>query len=270
MNRLVASGGSLSFDAGTNQVRCDATAIRLATCCVLFYFGSYLSKYPMFLLPWAGTTWGIENKVWISAWQTLGYASAKIPAMKYGSEMPRHRRFCALLFMYIAQALFMTAFIPFLPPVACAGAAFCGGLSGSWMWGILMQYLEGRQITDVLLASLNGIVIFGPAAARALGEYVRASVVGANNALWMPVVIATAYAPVAILALLVLNGAAPPTPEYISTSPARQHVCACVHLLSCQHSHFLHRRRDLCVCVCWDTVTSVAPWGHFTRRLACG
>eukprot|EP00041_Stephanoeca_diplocostata_P009884 m.156195 g.156195 ORF g.156195 m.156195 type:complete len:122 (-) comp17936_c1_seq62:3432-3797(-) len=120
MNRLVASGGSLSFDAGTNQVRCDATAIRLATCCVLFYFGSYLSKYPMFLLPWAGTTWGIENKVWISAWQTLGYASAKIPAMKYGSEMPRHRRFCALLVLSLTVVWYMRADVFFDPsPRTC-------------------------------------------------------------------------------------------------------------------------------------------------------
>eukprot|EP00041_Stephanoeca_diplocostata_P009879 m.155729 g.155729 ORF g.155729 m.155729 type:complete len:120 (-) comp17936_c1_seq31:2203-2562(-) len=59
-------------------------------------------------------------------------------------------------------------------------------------------------------------------ACRALGEYVRASVVGANNALWMPVVIATAYAPVAILALLVLNGAAPPTPEDVRRQTKRR------------------------------------------------
>ena len=40
----------------------------------MYYFGIYLIKYPLFLLPWDGTTAGVADKVWLSIAQAAGYA----------------------------------------------------------------------------------------------------------------------------------------------------------------------------------------------------
>ena len=53
----------------------------------------YAVRYPMFLLPFPGMTFGIENKAMISICQTLGYGIMKLPAMKYATNSPLPLRF---------------------------------------------------------------------------------------------------------------------------------------------------------------------------------
>lgn len=56
-----------------------------------FYFGTYTARYPLFLLPWPGTTAGLENKVGL------------IPTV-----IPRHAPACAgtckMTYVNVSQA----------------------------------------------------------------------------------------------------------------------------------------------------------------------
>ena len=135
-----------------------------------------------------------------------------------GSELPRAVRFKALISLYLGLLFLSTGALP----AAVGGgwsfwaAALClalGAACGSTIWGLVMQYLEGREASDLLFSSLNTVVIFGPSAVRAAaGGMLQLGLTPS----WMPLSLALLYAPVAIGGLCVLERTPePPAPMWL-------------------------------------------------------
>lgn len=181
-----------------------------AALALIFYLGTYTARFPLFLLKWEGRTSGLDNKVWLSIAQVLGYASMKIPAIKYVSELPRAKRFRWVLCLYLGYCLLSTITLPFLSAPAASVFVFLGACCGSTIWGLVLQYLEGRESTDVLFAALNAVVVFGASLVRSVGEAMRRALPDGQER-WMPFIVTIIFMPIAVTALILLDRVKEPT-----------------------------------------------------------
>jgi len=100
-------------------------------------------------------------KTWVSLACVAGLALSKIPAVLYVSQLPRERRLAALLTMFVAAMVCYTAFYPLVAPPLLLLLLFLGSFPSGWIFGILLQYLEGRRNMEIMNASLHGVVVFG-------------------------------------------------------------------------------------------------------------
>ena len=92
------------------------------------------------------------------------------------TELQRKDRFKVLLSLYLAFAACVTLPLPFTGPIGTSFFVFLGSGCASCIWGLTLQYLEGRRQTDLLFAAVNSVVIFGPSVVRSVGEVLRRAV----------------------------------------------------------------------------------------------
>eukprot|EP00039_Didymoeca_costata_P004113 m.71408 g.71408 ORF g.71408 m.71408 type:complete len:494 (-) comp12242_c0_seq1:101-1582(-) len=202
--------------------KCGKRSVALqAFLAIAFYLGTYTSRFTIYLLPWENRSGGVDNKVqcyslsldkastlpkkvWISMAQVLGYALLKIPAVKYVSELKRKSRLSMLTTCYVLTSIFTTVPLPFVAPYVAAVFVFLGAASASTIWGITLQYLEGREYTDFLFAAMNMVVVFGASAVRGVGQTI-VDIIGESHQLWMPMITTFLYFPIAIVALRALD-----------------------------------------------------------------
>lgn len=71
---------------------------------------------------------------------------------------------------------------------------FLGALPGSWVYGTMAQYLEGRRSTEASMAVVNLGIVFGGASSRALGKTYLSFVKGN----WMPLAVAATFFPASV------------------------------------------------------------------------
>ena len=70
-------GGVIGSGGGAEADRSWRETAKLGALAIGFYFGTYTARFPLFLLPWEGKTAGLDNKVWLSLGQVLGYGLMK-------------------------------------------------------------------------------------------------------------------------------------------------------------------------------------------------
>ncbi|EDQ86729.1 uncharacterized protein MONBRDRAFT_28081 [Monosiga brevicollis MX1] len=146
-----------------------ASVVIPAIAAPLAYLAVYMFRYPVYLLHDAdfGGTW-TDVKTYVSIASVLGMALAKYPAILVISTLNPSQR---------------------------------------WLFGGFLTYFEGRQSSEILNAALNGVVVFGSAAARAIGTSVLQYV--APSA--MPLLVVIFFAPLYISMLYVLDAIPPPS-----------------------------------------------------------
>ena len=110
-----------------------------------FSAGTYESLY------FAGTE--IELKTALVTSQLIGYITSKFIGIKICSETTRRRRGMTLvaLILWAEIALVLFAVVPSTWKVV---ALFLNGLSLGMVWGLVVRYLEGRLVSDPMLAAL--------------------------------------------------------------------------------------------------------------------
>ena len=94
---------------------------------------------------------GMDYKVATTIMQIFGYLISKFFAIKIVSELKREDR---LKFMVCSVALAELALVFFglLPQPFNVFALFFNGLALGCMWGVIFSFIEGRKVTDILLA----------------------------------------------------------------------------------------------------------------------
>ena len=89
-----------------------------------------------------GSTFGLKTLLVVS--QIVGYATAKFGGVKFCSEARRQQRGWLLIAM-IAWAEAALVLFAVVPPPWKPVALFLNGMPLGMVWGLVVQYLEGRR-----------------------------------------------------------------------------------------------------------------------------
>ncbi len=126
--------------------------------CLIAAFGTYFCMYA-FRKPFVAckyeclTLWGTDYKTVLVTAQVIGYTLSKFFGIKIIAELHPQRRITGIvLLIAIAEAaLFGFALTP--PPYGFI-FLFANGLPLGMVFGIVLAFLEGRRVTELLTAGL--------------------------------------------------------------------------------------------------------------------
>lgn len=204
-------------------------------------FGVYFCMYA-FRKPFAAATFdgptatlagqAITLKTLFVVSQLIGYACSKYLGVRVNSEITRRRRRLTLVGLILAAEVALVVFglIPIDQPLLKAVALFANGLPLGMVWGLVVQYLEGRRMSEVLLTGLACSYIVASGFVKDVG---RALLAGASFALpggealgliapnplppisdyWMPAVTGALFLPAFLVFSWLLDQSPPPSAE---------------------------------------------------------
>ncbi|MEZ6117261.1 MAG: DUF5690 family protein [Pirellulaceae bacterium] len=143
--------------------------------CIVAAFGTYFCMYA-FRKPFTAATYdgiemlGIGYKTVLVISQVLGYTISKFLGIKFVSEAEPHRRAIMILMLIgIAQAaLLLFAIVP--PPYNFV-CLFINGLPLGMVFGLVLGFLEGRKMTELLTAGLCASFILSGGAVKSVGQW---------------------------------------------------------------------------------------------------
>jgi hypothetical protein len=125
---------------------------------------------------------GIGYKTVLVVSQTIGYALSKFIGIKVVSEI-RHNQRALLLVLYIGFAQLMLLFFGLVPAPWNFVLLFFNGLPLGMIFGIIQGYLEGRKMTEALVAGLCTSFIVADGFTKSVGSYLLKN--GISD-YWMP------------------------------------------------------------------------------------
>jgi len=150
-------------------------------------FGAYFCMYG-FRKPYTAAGWegegvaGLDWKTVLVIAQVVGYTLSKFIGIKVISELPASRRALGIL---VLVALAEGALVGFalLPAPWSALMLFLNGLPLGMVFGLVLGFLEGRRLTEILAAGLCASFIMADGFTKSVG----AALLGAGvPEVWMP------------------------------------------------------------------------------------
>lgn len=150
------------------------------------YFCMYGFRKPFSAAIYEGQSFaffGLEMKTAFVISQILGYTASKYLGIKFCSEAPRGRWFAGLVGLVVASEICLLGFGLF-PHSAGAIALFLNGLCLGMVWGFVVRYLEGRKVSDILLATLCTSFVVASGVTKDVGRWLM-SAHGVSET-WMP------------------------------------------------------------------------------------
>jgi hypothetical protein len=175
------------------------------------YCLTYFWRYPVFVLPSNITSQPVfserlDLQACISLAFLLGFGLAKPFAASVASSALFFRhRLRVLLTMLTASCFIMGLGNLSVAPGGKVAAVFFSSFCSSWIYGMMITYLEGRRATEAMLAISTICFVYAGNASRGLGRAVLSAGVSPHM---MPLVVGTA-AWLPACALLVLLDSAP-------------------------------------------------------------
>jgi hypothetical protein len=146
--------------------------------CIAAAFGAYFCAYafrkPFAVCPFDGIVlWGVDYKTVLVTSQVAGYTFSKFLGIKVVAEIPPQRRIAGLvaLVAFAEAALLAFAVVPQPYNFVCL---FFNGLPLGMVFGMVLAYLEGRRVTELLTAGLCASFILADGAAKSLGALLLA------------------------------------------------------------------------------------------------
>jgi hypothetical protein len=194
-----------------------------ATYVVVAAFGTYFCMYA-FRKPFTAGTFedvtlaGIGYKSVLVIAQVLGYTVSKFIGIKVISEMPPHRRALGILLLIgIAQvALLLFGIVP--PPYNFI-LLFLNGLPLGLIFGLVLGFLEGRQLTEALTAGLCASFIISSGAVKSVGQALM--IHGGVGEYWMPFSTGLLFLPPLLFFVWMLAQIPPPNRRDVELRAAR-------------------------------------------------
>ena len=175
------------------------------------YFAMYAYRKPFSAASYAhiaGWPFAIDFKIMLVIAQVAGYALSKIIGVKVVSEMPPSRRAGAILLL-IAIAEVTLLLFAIAPPLLGVAMLFCNGLALGMIWGLVVGFIEGRRLSEVLGAMLCASFILSSGVVKSAGEAVLVN--GWASERWMPATTGLLFAPMLLLSVWALAQLPPPT-----------------------------------------------------------
>jgi len=162
-------------------------SVALSLWCAFAAFGAYFCMYA-FRKPFTAATYdgvtlaGLDYKTVLVTAQVLGYTLSKFIGIKVIAEMrpPQRIRTFLLLIGLAELALLLFGLVP--PPYNFV-CLFLNGLPLGMVFGIVLGFLEGRQQTEILTASLCTSFIVADGVVKSVGGALLEQGV---SVYWMP------------------------------------------------------------------------------------
>ena len=143
------------------------------------YFSMFAFRKPFTAATFEGERFGggpLELKTALVIAQVAGYGLAKYVGVKFCSEISRSRRAWTLVGL-IALAEGAMVLFALLPRDWGVAALLLNGIPLGMVWGLVVLYLEGRQSSELLLATLSASFILADGVVKDVG---RALLAGAS------------------------------------------------------------------------------------------
>lgn len=179
------------------------------------YYCMYAFRKPYGAASWDGEFFGtaIQVKTALAVSQIIGYAWAKLIGTRICSGIRYERVVYVLLGCMLFAWLSLLA-LPYLGAYKFV-AMFFNGLSLGMIWGFVMRPLEGRAMTEMLIAGLCVSFIIASGDVKSTGKWLMGTEYfttnfGGNEA-WMPFLTASIYFPFLILGAIALFALPQPT-----------------------------------------------------------
>ncbi|MBL9124684.1 MAG: hypothetical protein JNG90_13695 [Planctomycetaceae bacterium] len=182
-------------------------------------FGCYFCMYG-FRRPFTAATYldtpVADFKTVLVTSQVLGYMLAKFVGIKIVAEMPPERRAIALLAQILAAEATLVLFA-LIPPPWNAACLFLNGLSLGMVFGLVLGFLEGRRVTEMLVAGLCASFILADGVTKSVGAWLLAQGV---TELWMPAVAGLLFlAPLVLFVAMLARVPAPGAADVAARAP---------------------------------------------------
>ena len=145
----------------------------------LGYCTTYLFTRPLFVLPdhYLNVTSSpgseIDRQTAMALAQSLGYLSSKFPAISLMSSATffRHRQLClSSLFVFTASTVGVGFALFDSSPIWQSVSVGVSSVSAGMIYGGMLSYAEGRGSTELIVASLNLMLVLAGGIARFLGS----------------------------------------------------------------------------------------------------
>ena len=170
-------------------------------------FSTYFCMYA-FRKPFAAATYdelgtfaGLDLKTALVISQIVGYTLSKVIGMRVCSELGRANRALALVLLIIwaQSALIVFAVVPSSWKVL---AILLNGVSLGMIWGLVVRYLEGRRLSELVLAGLSCSYIIASGVVKDVGRiWMNAGV----SDVWMPAITGLCFLPLYLVSVWLLN-----------------------------------------------------------------
>ncbi len=170
-------------------------------------FSTYFCMYA-FRKPFAAATYeelgpflGLDLKTALVISQIIGYTLSKIIGMRVCSELGRANRASVLVLLVIwaEAALVVFAVVPSGWKVL---AILLNGLALGMIWGLVVRYLEGRRLSELVLAGLSCSYIIASGVVKDVGRiWIDAGVPD----VWMPAITGLCFLPLYLVSVWLLN-----------------------------------------------------------------
>jgi len=192
----VSSAGWKQRVAGSLDRRPLFLALYASAASFAVYFCMYAFRKPFTAATYEGTALHLElfgrtlepKTIFVIA-QIVGYCASKYLGAKVCSEVRREHLGRALL-AAIGLALAALLLFAVLPPALKVLAIFLNGLPLGVVWGLVVRYLEGRRLSELLLAALSCSFILSSGEVKRVGAMLMDSGV---PEFWMPVATAALF-----------------------------------------------------------------------------
>ncbi len=182
------------------------------------YFCMYAFRKPFTAARFEDVTWlGVSFKSVLVTAQVIGYSLSKFIGIKVISEMAPSRRAIVLLGL-IGFSEVALIFFGLVPPPWNMIFMFFNGLPLGMVFGLVMGFLEGRQVTEALSAGLCASFIVADGATKSVGAWLLEAGV---SEYWMPAVTGGLFTIPLIIAVTMLARIPPPTTKDIETRSKR-------------------------------------------------
>ena len=152
-----------------------------------------------------GTFFGLDLKTALVISQIVGYTLSKVIGMKVCSELSRANRAWVLVGLIIWAQLALIVFAV-IPSNWSTGwrvlAILLNGLPLGMIWGLVVRYLEGRRLSELVLAGLSCSYIISSGVVKDVGRIWMDSGV---SEVWMPAITGLCFLPLYLLSVWLLN-----------------------------------------------------------------
>ncbi len=149
------------------------------------YFCMYAFRKPFTAATYADSTlWGMNFKTILVTTQVMGYTISKFIGIGVVAAMPRHKRAFALVGLIVVAEVALVLF-GLTPRPWNAGFLFLNGLPLGMVFGLVLGFLEGRRVTELLTAGLCASFVLADGVTKTVGAWLLLQGVPED---WMPCV----------------------------------------------------------------------------------
>lgn len=194
--------------------------------CIAAAFGTYFCMYA-FRKPFTAGTfegepfYGIDYKTILVVSQVLGYTLSKFIGIRVIAELPPGRRAVGILLL-IGMSHAALLLFGVVPRPYDFVFLFINGLPLGMVFGLVLSFLEGRRVTEVLSAGLCASFIVSSGFVKSVGQSLILQFGVSEH--WMPFLTGVLFWPPLALCVWMLTQIPPPTAADVSMRSEREPI----------------------------------------------